>query len=95
MGGDRFQARQTESPRPAPASDEGAGQPMPTNHTEQVGLSVIPPGSRHSHTLPRHSRVGGNLPSRDWTHRSGELPSPSRHAAKVNGTEPLFHFTYR
>ena len=34
MGRDRFQARQIESPRPAPASDAGAGQPMPINHTE-------------------------------------------------------------
>ena len=42
MGRDRFQARQTESPRPAPSSDAGAGQPMPTNHTEPVGLPVIP-----------------------------------------------------
>ena len=39
---------------------------------------VIPAGSRHSRTHPRHSREGGNLPLRDSTRRS-ELPSHSSH----------------
>ena len=46
---------------------------------QQVGLSVIPTGSRHS-------RVGGNLPLRDWTHCLESCRPLAVMPQKVNGT---------